>query len=747
MGENAYFHRFIMTLVLMLAGIPFIIWGIVQGADSMQNAPILWIPADNEERVQYEQFRDRFHVRDAIIVSWKGCTVDDERLKLLTDALQADQAAPSGVAQRKLVDRVLTGYAALRDLMAEPLAIPRSEAIERLKGILVGPDGQTSCAIVVLTEQGARAGKEESVDTVITALEEVVGLDADDYHLAGSPIEGIAIDQASTRSLNYYLIPSGLLVLLLGWLCLKSWRFTIAVISVATFGELLVLSLVHYWGASLNAVLIVMAPLIFVLTVSAGVHLVNYYHDAVRAGGPQGAAHRALVAAWLPCGLAALTTAIGMGSLVVSEMVPVQQFGAISAVGVLVTTALLFSLLPGLMQRWPKVVFPSLADDESVTLARHTAFEYLAAFIVRFRTPIVVLALGLMIAGAVGLSRVRTSVNVLSLLVPDSRISQDYRWLEQHVGPMVPIEIVIHLDRDAPLDLLQKIELLRAVERQIEQIDVIGGTMSAATFVPEVPRERGFRATIQRSMVRSRLEAQREGLVEGRYLYETEDQEQWRITTRAPALIDVDYSELMQKLESQVQPVLEHYEQQGVDSIGAFFTGIMPLVDVAQRKLLEDLIRSFLTALLLVAIVMMLVLRSIVAGLIAMLPNLFPTLVLFGGMGWLDRPIDIGSMMTASVALGIAIDGTLHYLTWFRHEVSQGCKPEEAIGMAYRHCGTAMWQTTVICGLGLLVFALSDFVPTRQFAWMMLFLLLAALLGDLVQLPALLVGPFRRFLK
>jgi hypothetical protein len=97
--------------------------------------------------------------------------------------------------------------------------------------------------------------------------------------------------------------------------------------------------------------------------------------------------------------------------------------------------------------------------------------------------------------------------------------------------------------------------------------------------------------------------------------------------------------------------------------------------------------------------------------------------------------------MTACVALGIAVDDTLHFLLWYRRETRRGATPVIAIQHSFQHCGRAMVQTTVVCGFGLLVFSLSGFVPTQRFAWLMLTLLSTALLADLVFLPAILASP------
>ena len=129
-----------------------------------------------------------------------------------------------------------------------------------------------------------------------------------------------------------------------------------------------------------------------------------------------------------------------------------------------------------------------------------------------------------------------------------------------------------------------------------------------------------------------------------------------------------------------------------------------------------------------------------------MLPNIFPVVVVFGFMGWIGVQVDVGTMMTASVALGVAVDDTMHYLTWFSDGISQGMTPKQAALNAYRRCAAAMTESSLIAGLGLFSFAFSTFVPTQRFGIMMLAVLATAEFGDLVFLPALLTcKPFGRF--
>ena len=200
-------------------------------------------------------------------------------------------------------------------------------------------------------------------------------------------------------------------------------------------------------------------------------------------------------------------------------------------------------------------------------------------------------------------------------------------------------------------------------------------------------------------------------------------------------------------------PVVDKTAKQLGKPIEVTYTGVVPIVYKAQRTLLHSLINSTAWAFVMITIVMMFLVRTrkwwplnIRGGLVSMIPNVLPVVLIFGAMGHLGTLVDLGTMMTASVALGVAVDDTIHFLTWFRRAIRQGMERREAIRDAYSRVALAMTQTTLISGLGLSVFALSTFTPTQRFGIMMLTLLVAALYGDLILLPALLAGPLGKYL-
>ncbi len=118
--------------------------------------------------------------------------------------------------------------------------------------------------------------------------------------------------------------------------------------------------------------------------------------------------------------------------------------------------------------------------------------------------------------------------------------------------------------------------------------------------------------------------------------------------------------------------------------IATMYTGLVPIVYKAQRTLLRSLINSTFQAFVAISLVMMLVLRSPMAGLVSMFPNVFPVVLIFGYMGLSRILVDIGTMMTASVAMGVAVDDTVHFLTWFRRGLDEGMKRKAAIMLSLR---------------------------------------------------------------
>jgi hypothetical protein len=718
-----------ITLFLLAASIPLVVYGAIGALKSTSNDPRQWLPRTFAETDKYDRFQERFGTDEIAVVSWPGCTLTDPRVEQLAIALEGSP----------FFERAMTGPRMIRKL-ATSSKVPLKTALERMQGHLIGPDQRTTCVVLVTSATG-RADRIAAVREITRQATAECNLAADALRLAGPTVDAAAIDAESRRLLFQLAGISALISFVVATLRLKSTRLAIMILAGAIYSTGLTLAVVYFSGGRMNLLMTMLPPLIYVLSVSASVHLANYYRDAVSDSPLSDATAVAIAQGWLPCVLAALTTAVGLVSLMTSKIDPIRMFGAYSAVGVMLSVVVLFLFLPSALKLFPPVINQQNRLPTNHNGGAHGVSELLMGGIGRHHAVVTIVCLILMVCCAWGLRHVKSTVRLQDRFLSGSEVLNDYRWLEEHVGPMVPLEVVIHFDHASPLDFLQRMQLVTKVQRQIQQLPQPVAAMSAADLTPPVPSGGGARQVTQRRVYGKRLADRRQRLIDARFLAEDEQEQLWRINVRAQALGDLDYGQFTETLRQQVEPLLHEVDAR------ATYTGIIPLIYKAQRQLLQDLVTSFLAAFATIAVVLMIVFRSWRATLLAMVPNLFPAVVVFGGMGWSQTAVQIGSVMTASAALGIAVDDTIHFLTWFRRGLDSGVPRLNALHIAFKKCAGAMAHTTMICSAGLLVFAVSSFVPILHFAWLMVFLLLAALVGDLVLLPAILAGPLGGYFK
>ena len=734
------------TLTLAALATPWVGYGAYQALRIQVDDLATWIRPDYPVRVDYERFTRQFHNGDEVIASWTGCTIDDPRLEQFLQVLETDPRFQQPGSE-PYFEQLISGNRVLQKLREPPLNLSDAESVDRLQGHLIGPDGTSTCAIITFSKSGV-AERLKLVPLLREVLADSCGISLAEQRLAGPVIDGYEVAVASDISMRWFGLISTVIILLSCWWCLHSWRVAVLVFVTSLYCEAATLALVYYCGHQMTPIMIVMPPLILVVSVSGGIHLVNYHLDAVRTGELATVPGRAVATGWLPCVLSSGTTAIGLASLMLSEIQPIRDFGLYAAVGTLGTLAVLFLVIPGFFDSWlatsvaSKTSLPRWLDRAEASNVPNQTLSATVRWLTQHRTPIAMACLAAMIAGTWFCQHIATSVRIETMFAAESRILQDYRWLEQSIGPLVPIEVLLRVPANSDLTQYDRARIVRNVQGALLELPEIGSTLSAASFLPNISENKSVSGVLGRSVANRKLERARQDLVAMKMLWERDQEQVWRITARVSALQHIDYGRFLDVVREHVHSaVVEDFNPDPSQELSIVATGVMPLVHAVQGELLQVLLASFLSAFLVITIVMMLVERGILAGLVAMLPNVFPMLIVFGVLGATRFPLDIGTVMTASVALGMAIDGTLHYLTFFRRSRALGESLEQAVESSYLHCTPAMTQSSIVCAAGLLMFAGSSFLPTHRFALMMVTLILAALFGDAVFLPALLAGP------
>ncbi len=718
--------------------LPALLYGAVGAFRSNTNNVLDWLPSGFAETQRLFDFVGRFGSDEILVISWEGCTLDDERLDRVAHDLVQTITAPTG-DRVEVFRRVFTGRQTLAELTAEPLELPRDEAIERMRGWLVGSDGQTTCALALITEIGSMH-RTESLQFVREVLESN-GIAWQDAHLGGPTANAVAIDIASSSRIGEMTLGSALLGLLVAWRFLKSWRLVGIVMTTAVFAWSGALSLVYLSGTNMDAVLLLMPALVFVLTVCGAIHFTNYYLDAFEeCNEHQMALVTAVRRGWLPCVLSEITTAFGLGSLLMSELVPVRKFGFFSSVSMGIIMFALLVLWPTFSSVWP-------ANAAAFRLKARPSHWWRPLYLAATRYPnlwLIVFILLLPICGY-GISKLRTSAQLEDLISDQSPAIHSYEWLQRHIGSLTPVEVELRFKRTTDEDamvFLKRAEIVERLRRQILESPEVDGTIAATTFAPSLPKAEGARNIMMRRVIATRLEKHRDRLEELQFLHTGDDAQDWRISTRVNSL-NLEYGKFLADLNRMIDKELASEKEAGVQ-VTSNVCGGVPLIYIAQEQLLKDLIKSFMTAFFLMGLTMIVLSRSMIGGVLSMIPNVFPVLAAFGVMGIMDWPIDIGTVMTASVAMGICDDDTWHFLVWFRRGFQRYGSTHKAVRFAFSHCATAMLETSIICGIGLLVFVISPFIPIARFGLVMAIMLALGLLGDLLLLPAALCSALGR---
>ena len=732
------------VLLLAVFLLPLTMLGARTAIRSNANDVRDWLPAHYAETQQYRWFNEQFGSEDFVVVSWPGCTLADERLDKLAERLRQRSTLSEQRGNGPLFRRVMTGRELVEQLTTEPINLTRERVISRLQGTIVGPDGEQTCAVLTLSDESRLALHPMLAEVRAAAAE--IGIAAENVHLGGPPVVNASIDRSSSQSLVRLAGLAGAIGLVVAWLCFRALRLTLIVFVIASYSAALSLAVVPLCGVPLNAILVTMVPLVYVAAMSGAIHLSNYYLDCLKSGQPATAVRRAIHHAALPLGLATATTAIGLLSLWYSDLAPIRLFGLFSAIGVGLALAMQLVLLPALLALWPAPA-PTAAstaeshDDDPEPLS--LGWQRLADVVIGRHAWFAGACLVVLALGAWGLSRVETSIQIMRLFAPGTPILTSYAWLEEHLGALVPMEVVIRFDESNQQGMLQRLQLVRRLQASIGETPQVGGSISAATFAPEL---RLSGASLRGFMVNRSLTLALPRLANSGYLVHRDGEELWRISVRVAAGEDLDYGLFQQQLKGQIEPILAETRDSGSGGVSAVYTGAVPIIYKARRSLLDGLILGFGTDVLLVVVAVVVLLRHWSNGLLLLLTSVFPMTLIFGLMGWLGIVVDIGSIMTPCVALGVTIDDVIHFVLWFRRGIERELSVQEAVKLAYSGCGRAMVQSWGVIGLGLAAFALSSFIPTFRFGALMIGLLTGGLAGNLLFLPALLAGPLGRLI-
>jgi len=648
------------------------------------------------------------------------------------------KSVPGGIDVRKLMSP-----------LPDAADLPKLKAMvlkdRFLVGQVVGPKGRHA-VLTAYTVDMYDGDIQKVTDDVLRVSEPLNGPGFEIY-VTGPPAIAAQINQMVIEDLSRLMLYSViLLIIVLSWM-FRHWIGLVGPIFVIFVSVVWTMAFMALVGFPLSILTSILPAFLFCVGVGDSIHMLSIYRERRKRGVEnRQAIIQAVSITGPPVFYTSLTTMCGLFSLNFASVKVISEMGMAGGVGVIIAWIMSLVILPIILTLNPRSL---LGADRSHSTDRTDRFIGWCVGWSRTRAGtrrhVRVLAVGLVIAvcATVGVTQLRVFHNDLDMLPDDATVKIAVMELDRNVGGGGTGELVITSRSGS----LKKIEFLRGLDRVIADMLAYRepGTgqqlVTHALSIVDVAKEtrRAFKGGQDAEY---KLPVDQDEANDFLFVFENQS------PAELSRLMTIDWTKthvtflVRWRDATAYKPLLDHIAQSvrtnlkgSVDMAG---TGPVYVATRLITVMLRDLVVSFGTAFILVALLMVVMLREVKLGLIAMLPNLFPILIVMGVMGLTAIPLNLSTLLIASIALGIAVDDTVHFLHHFQSAYRMSGDCETAIEAAKHHAGKAMVTTSIILVTGFCVFCLSS---NSAIAWLGLLTgitIAAALLTDLIILPAFL---------
>ena len=604
---------------------------------------------------------------------------------------------------------------------------------------------------------GATAGAvrppltDAEIHALVTAVEAVLARhQREDFvlRLAGTPAVTDALKIALQADMRRFLaLVVGIIALLL-LLAFRSLAAILLPLGAVLLALVTTLGLMGHLGTAVTLPTIILPSFLLAVGVGAAIHLLSIFGQRIRRGE---ARERAVIAAaghaGLPILLTSVTTAIGLGAFATAEVAPIADLGRFSALGVLIALVYTLALLPAGLVLLPP---PRIGAPDTLSRRSGAAIDRFLAAVARWSVaharPVTLVALPVLAASTLLAAQLRFSHDILAWLPEDWPVHQATRAIDRDLGGSVALEVVLDTGRENGLhdrETLLRLDRL-AVELQAEPAVAppVAATLSVADLLQEIHQAlNGNRPEFHRIPENPRLIPQEFLLFEnsGSDDLETLVDSGFRLarfSLRVPWRDTLAYPPLIDDVEARFAATF------GPDA-GVSTTGVMSLLSRTLDAAIRSAARSYLIAFGLISLLMILLVGRTFTGLLSMLPNLAPILLTLGLMQVAGVPLNLFTMLIASIAIGLAVDDTIHFMHHFHRYLAETGDVADSVRRTLATSGRAMLTTSLILSAGFFVFCLAEMRNLVDFGLLTGIAILAALAADLVLAPALMTLRYR----
>lgn len=716
------------------------------------------LPAGDPQIDEYARVRETFGSDDVAVV---GVRADDlfaaatlEKIARVTDALAKIEGVERVISITNAVDPAADVFHPPPLLPRIPPALGDVEALKKklvaipLYGKNLVADDFKGAAINVFLRNLTDA---QYADLQIDErIREILAAESgpEQFHYTGAAHLAQAALELMRRDLARFTPIALALVLISFWLSFWTVRGVLlpALSVVMALGW--TLGVMVLAGKPITLGTFVLPPLLLVLGSSYAIHVMARYYEQIDAGVPrEEIVVRAFERVWVPLVISALTTIVGFGSLMVNRITAIWDLGLFSVIGIAFLTVTSLTFIPAALERLPVERRTARSGKIFPPLSRLLTGLGMRAYVSRRATLGVAAVFAVLFLG--GAWRIQVDSNFLQYFKRSSEVRRANEIINEQIVGSNPFYLVLESSEPRFLERWEVLKQVKELQAFLLTLPGITSSLSLVDYLEllETGLSKGGEGDIVLDEQGNVLEKPKPFWDDPRNLAPVLE-----IVAKNPktfkGVVTEDYGmgtvlvrtnlTGSRQIEATLQRIREYVAEHFPSRIKVRPTGNLVLLTGTASDIVAGQIKSLSLALAVIFVVMAGMFVSVKVGVLAILPNALPIVIFFGLMGWLGVLLNLGTSLIAAVALGIAVDSTIHYMSRLNLEMKSVTDQLSAITQTLRLVGPPIVYATVALFFGFLTFAFSGFVPIQQFGILSSVTMATALVTNLVMLPALL---------
>ena len=562
-----------------------------------------------------------------------------------------------------------------------------------------------------------------------------------DVHVSGMPYIRTLNAQNIVDEIGLFVLGATLITSLIFFLFFRSFRATFISLFVVAIGVMWAFGILGWLGYEITVLTALIPPLIIVIGVPNCIFLINKYQQEIAKHKNQAKSlQRVIIKVGNATLMTNLTTASGFATFILTNSKILKEFGVVASINIIAIFALSLLIIPISYSLMP------IPKKKHLKHLKNKSIDFFVSWmenkVRKKRVNVYIFSLIGLIVGITGIYQIKISGSLIEDMPKSADFFQDIRFFDQSFNGIVPVEIWIDSKRENGIVKPATLQRMNRLQQTIEEIPELAPPLSvvnAVKFAKQAyyngnPNYYALPTSQENSFIYPYLNNAKgtNQLITG---YVDSTGQYGRITTY---MKDIE-TERMERIETDLREAMTKIFPE--QRYGAEMTGKALLFLKGTKYLINNLILSLSLAILLIALFMAFLFRSFKMIIISLIPNLLPLIITAGVMGFTGIPLKPSTILVFSIAFGISVDDTIHFLAKYRQElISNGWKINKAVFAALRETGISMFYTSIVLFFGFSVFLSSNFGGTQALGGLVAVTLLMAMLANLVLLPSLLIS-------